>query len=149
MHVTGRYTQTSCLLVLKWTSLTTTRSVTPCNWWTPRSKKQLGAEPGPLQVHSLLLILTKALTVHSPSDQFISQPFLKLLSHQHTLAEIPVLKMSDGTGATNPHTEDSFAESKGKGKATQNDAPRATAMEDEDEDDEDDDEDELEEDVSR
>jgi hypothetical protein len=58
--------------------------------------------------------------------------------------------MSDGTGVTNPHTEDSFAESKGKGKATQDDVPHATAMdEDDDEDDDDDEEDELEEDVSR
>ncbi|PNP41097.1 hypothetical protein TGAMA5MH_06967 [Trichoderma gamsii] len=55
--------------------------------------------------------------------------------------------MSDGTGVTNPHTEDSFAESKGKGKATQDDAPHAIAMDEEDDDDEDDD-DELEEDVS-
>lgn len=55
--------------------------------------------------------------------------------------------MSDGV--TNPHTEDSFAESKGKGKATQDDVPHATAMdEDDDDDDEDDEDDELEEEVS-
>jgi hypothetical protein len=57
--------------------------------------------------------------------------------------------MSDGTGATNPHTEDSFAESKGKGKAAQEDVPHGTAMdEDDDEDEDDEDEDELEEEVS-
>ncbi|KAK1254301.1 hypothetical protein MKX08_008296 [Trichoderma sp. CBMAI-0020] len=54
--------------------------------------------------------------------------------------------MSDGTGVTNPHTEDSFAESKGKGKATQDDVPHAVAMDEDDDEDDDDDEDELEED---
>ncbi|KAL6901398.1 hypothetical protein GGI43DRAFT_404850 [Trichoderma evansii] len=55
--------------------------------------------------------------------------------------------MSDGV--TNPHTEDSFAESKGKGKATQDDVPHATAMdEDDDDEDEDDDDDELEEETA-
>ncbi|KAM0471159.1 hypothetical protein ACHAPX_009500 [Trichoderma viride] len=54
--------------------------------------------------------------------------------------------MSDGAGVTNPHTEDSFAESKGKGKATQDDVPHAIAMNEDDDDDEDEDEDELEED---
>lgn len=55
--------------------------------------------------------------------------------------------MSDGTGVTNPHTEDSFAESKGKGKATQDDVPHVAMNEDDDEDDED--EDEEDEDVRR
>ncbi|KAL7799831.1 hypothetical protein V8C37DRAFT_365627 [Trichoderma ceciliae] len=55
--------------------------------------------------------------------------------------------MSDGTGVTNLHTEDSFAESKGKGKAAQDDVPHDTAMDEDDDegdDDEDDDEDEEE-----
>ncbi|KAL7933408.1 hypothetical protein V8C35DRAFT_304287 [Trichoderma chlorosporum] len=51
--------------------------------------------------------------------------------------------MSDGNGVTKPHTEDSFAESKGKGKAAQDDVPHDTAMdEDDDEDDEDEDDEE-------
>ncbi|KAL7950982.1 hypothetical protein V8C42DRAFT_308139 [Trichoderma barbatum] len=53
--------------------------------------------------------------------------------------------MSDGTGVTNPHTEDSFAESKGKGKAVQDDVPRDTAMDEDDDEDDDDEEDDDEE----
>ncbi|KAH6608099.1 hypothetical protein Trco_004412 [Trichoderma cornu-damae] len=61
--------------------------------------------------------------------------------------------MSDGNGVTNPHAEDSFAESKGKGKAAREDVPHDTAMDedendDEDDDDEDDEEEEEEEEAA-
>ncbi|TFA98609.1 hypothetical protein CCMA1212_009592 [Trichoderma ghanense] len=49
--------------------------------------------------------------------------------------------MSDETGVTNPHTEETFAESKGKGKAAQDDVHQDTAMDQDDEDDDDEDED--------
>ena len=42
--------------------------------------------------------------------------------------------MSDGV--TNPHGEDSFAESKGKGKAVQDEVPHDTAMDEDDDEDE-------------
>lgn len=48
--------------------------------------------------------------------------------------------MSDGV--TNPHGEDSFAESKGKGKAVQDEVPHDTAMDEDDDEDDDDDDDE-------
>lgn len=53
--------------------------------------------------------------------------------------------MSDGNGVTNPHTEETFAESKGKGKAAQDDVHQDTAMDQDDEDDDDEDEDDEEE----
>ncbi|PKK47691.1 hypothetical protein CI102_6231 [Trichoderma harzianum] len=48
--------------------------------------------------------------------------------------------MSDGV--TNPHGEDSFAESKGKGMAVQDEVPHDTAMDEDDDEDDDDDDDE-------
>lgn len=54
-----------------------------------------------------------------------------------------------GNGVTSPsHMEESFAESKGKGKAAQDDISQGATMTEDDDDDEDDEDDENEEDVS-